>query len=90
MCATLPEYLKQNPHTIIAFAYLDLDLYEPTKFVLETIRPYLTKGSILGFDELIHPEFPGETVALREAVGLDRYRIRRWQHHSRPSYLVIE
>jgi hypothetical protein len=37
-----------------ALAYFDLDLYEPTRAVLEQIRPYLTKGSIVAFDEFAH------------------------------------
>ncbi len=41
---TLPKYLKNNPETIVAFAYFDFDLYEPTKKCLEMIIPYMTKG----------------------------------------------
>jgi len=69
---TVPKYLADNPHTIVALAYFDLDLYEPTRDVLEILRPYLVKGSVLAFDELAHPKWPGETVALRETLGLDR------------------
>ena len=28
-----------------------MDIYKPTKFVLEKIKPYLSKGAILIFDE---------------------------------------
>ena len=52
---TLPKYLENHPETIISFAYFDFDLYEPTKFALEQIKPYLTKGSIIAFDQLNHP-----------------------------------
>lgn len=62
----LQKYLNENPETIIALAYFDMDLYEPTKKCLEIIKPYLTKGSIVAFDELMHPEFPGESLALKE------------------------
>ncbi|WP_320065565.1 class I SAM-dependent methyltransferase [Micromonospora sp. RTGN7] len=74
---TVPKYLEDNPETIIALAYFDLDLYGPTKELIEVIRPYLTKGSILAFDELAHPKWPGETVALREVLGLDRAALRQ-------------
>jgi len=33
----LREYLDDNPQIIIALAYFDMDLYEPTKKCLETI-----------------------------------------------------
>lgn len=68
---TVPRYLEENPETIIAMAYFDLDLYQPTKELLEAIRPHLTKGGILAFDEPAHPKWPGETTALREVFGLD-------------------
>ena len=62
-CATVETYLKEHQETIIALAYFDFDLYKPTKKVLEVIKPYLVKGSILGFDELNGPDSPGETKA---------------------------
>jgi hypothetical protein len=87
---TLPKYLEQHPETIVALAYFDLDLYEPTKHCLEALAPYLTKGSVLGFDELNFPAFPGETVALREALGLNRHAIRRSPLSPTASYLVVD
>lgn len=89
-CKTLETYLRANPETIIALAYFDFDLYEPTKRCLELIRGHLTKGSVLGFDELNWPPFPGETIALKEVLGLDRHSIRRSPHNPNPSYLVID
>ena len=84
------KFLKDNPETIIALAYFDLDIYEPTKICLEAIKEYLTKGSVIGFDELNLHDFPGETVALKEVFGLDRYRITRSPYSSNQSYIVIE
>lgn len=86
---TLEKYLSKHPETIVSLAYFDLDLYEPTKKCLELLRSYLTKGSVLGFDELNFTAFPGETVALREVLGLDRYAIRRSPLSPTASYLVI-
>jgi hypothetical protein len=87
---TLPAYLKQHPETIVALAYFDFDIYAPTKSCLEAILPHLTKGSVLAFDELNCPEFPGETIALREVLGTARYAIRRDPYNPLTSYLVIE
>ena len=88
---TLPAYLKAHPETIVAFAHFDLDLYAPTKACLEALSPYLTKGSIIAFDELASPLSPGETEAVREVWGLDRFRIQRSPRHSgQGSYLVVE
>ena len=87
----LQEYLTAHPETIIALAHFDMDLYEPTKRCLEIMRPYLTKGSVLAFDELLSFVSPGETVALRDVFGLDRIRIRRSPVYSgHGSFIVIE
>jgi len=86
----LKDYLKNNPETIIAFAYFDFDLYEPTKKCLELIKGHLTKGSIIGFDELNVKEFPGETIALKEVFGLGKYKIKRSPISSLQSYIIFE
>ncbi|QMN55290.1 crotonobetainyl-CoA--carnitine CoA-transferase [Citrobacter freundii] len=87
---SLPNYLDTHPETIIALAYFDFDLYKPTRDCLEAILPHLTKGSVIAFDELNMPEFPGETIALREVLGLSRYAIRRDPINPLTSYVVIE
>jgi len=84
------KFLKDNPETIIALAYFDLDIYEPTKKCLEAIKGHLTKGSVIGFDALNQHDFPGETLALKEVFGLDRYKIIRSPYSSVQSYIVIE
>jgi len=33
---TIPQYLQDNPHLVVAMLYLDFDLYEPTRVALET------------------------------------------------------
>lgn len=86
---TLPAYLTRHPETIIALAYFDLDLYEPTKKCLEVIRPYLSKNSVIGFDELILDEFPGETQALREAWGFSNFEIIRDPISPQQSYVIM-
>lgn len=85
----LARYLERHPETIIALAYFDMDLYQPTKGCLELIQPYLTKGSILAFDELLHPEFPGETLALKEVLNITQYKIERFPTAPYPCYIVI-
>ena len=90
VCETLPKYLEENPHTIIALAYFDLDLYKPTKACLEAIYPFVIKGTVFGFDELNDQDSPGETVALRELLDLSNIKIQRYRYCSRTSYFIIE
>ena len=88
---SLQNYLEARPETIIALAHFDMDLYEPTKRCLEIVRPYLTKGSVLAFDELLSSVSPGETIAVREVFGLDRCRVRRSPAYSgHGSYIVVD
>jgi hypothetical protein len=87
---TLPKFLIDHPETIIALAYFDFDLYKPTKFCLEAILPYVTKGTVIAFDELNCPEFPGETLAVREVLGLSRYAIHRESSNPLMSYIRVE
>ncbi|MDA3807205.1 MAG: crotonobetainyl-CoA--carnitine CoA-transferase [Thiomicrorhabdus sp.] len=87
---TLPVFLADHPETVIALVYFDFDLYKPTKTCLEAILPYITKGTVIAFDELNCPEFPGETLAVREVFGLSRYGIKRDPSNPLMSYIVID
>jgi hypothetical protein len=87
---TFERYLKNHPETIVALAYFDFVLYEPTKRCLELLTEHLTKGSVIAFDELNNEDCPGETIALREILGLDHYKIQRSSVTPGPSYFIIE
>jgi hypothetical protein len=89
-CVTVPEYIAQNPATVIALAIFDFDLYKPTKVALEQVIPRLTKGSILMFDELNCPHMPGETMAVLEQVGLNNLRLRCDPNQPYRAYAVFE
>ncbi len=90
VCRTLPDYLKKHPETVISMAVFDMDIYKPTKKSLSLIKPYLTKGSLLVFDELCDEIFPGETEALREVFEPLSFRLRRLPITSRLSYFEVE
>ena len=87
---TVPRFMDEHPEIIIALAFFDLALYEPTKVCLEAIAPRLVKGSVLAFDELNAPEYPGESEALVETLGLRCGEIRRSKFLPDRSYIVIE
>ena len=87
---TIPLYFKKHPETIVSLAIFDFDIYKPTRIALETIIPFLCKGSILVFDELGDDIFPGETIALQEVMGLNKFKIKRFPMTARMSYLEVE
>lgn len=86
---TLDEFINDNQHLLIALLYMDLDIYKPTKFVLERLLKRVPKGGIVAFDELNHRAFPGETAALLEVIDVKNVEIRRVPFCSRISYFVV-
>ncbi len=87
---TAPAFLKDRPETVISLLYLDLDLYEPTKAALKAFLPRMPKGAIIAFDELNAANWPGETQAVLEELGLGKLRIKRFPFDTFISYAVLE
>lgn len=87
---TAERFLKENSHLVIALLYLDVDLYEPTKKILEVFAPRMTKGSILAFDQINCKAFPGETLAVEETFGIRNLEIRAFPYGTSISYAVIK
>ena len=87
---SIKDYLAKHPETIVAMAYFDFDIYGPTKACLEALRPHLTKNSVLAFDELNCPEYPGETTALAEVFGLGKCTLKRSPFSPWMSYTTCE
>lgn len=86
---TAGDYLRKNPHFLVALLYLDFDLYEPTKKALELFLPRMGKGAIICFDELNCPNFPGETLAFLEAMSINQCEIKRFSIDPWVSYIRI-
>lgn len=87
---TLPQYVEGHPELVVSMLNIDTDVYGPAKKALEVLRPRMPKGAVVIFDELASPLFPGETVAVQEALGLENCRIQRFEFAPALSYLVVE
>lgn len=87
---TIPKYVEENRHLVVALLYLDFDLYEPTLTALNAFLPRMPKGAVIAFDELNQREWPGETLAVLDAVGIKNLRIRRFPFTPQISYAVLE
>lgn len=87
---TFPKWLEDNTHAVVAMAIFDMDVYKPTRDVLEQILPRLTKGSLLVFDELNCEHFPGETQAVSEVLGLSRLALHCFPHQPYCSWAIWE
>jgi len=74
---TVRLYVDENQASVVAMAYFDLALYEPTIAALNAISERLVPGSVIVMDELNDPRYPGETIAFREWAKEKSYQIRR-------------
>lgn len=87
---TIAEFVRENRHLLVSLLFIDLDLYEPTKAVLEHIVPRMPKGAIIAFDELDNPIWPGETEALLAVLTINRLKIQRLPWDPYIGYAVLE
>lgn len=87
---TIQKWLDQNPFVVIGLAIFDMDVYKPTRDVLEAIRPRLFKGSILVFDEFNGTSWPGETQAVDEVFGLSNLKFEHFPHQPNCAVCVLE
>jgi hypothetical protein len=87
---TMPQYVAESPHLVVALLYLDFDVYEPTKAAIETFLPRMPKGSVIAFDELNHASWPGETMAVLDSIGIRSLRLERFAFQSTISFAVLE
>jgi hypothetical protein len=86
---TAETFLEKNPHVLVSLLYLDFDLYEPTKKGLEVFLPRMSKGAVLAFDEINHPLWPGETLALLESMNIRDVKIQKFPFEINMSYIVL-
>lgn len=86
---TLPRYLQENRHALVALLYLDMDIYLSTRAALEACIERMPRGAVIAFDEFGCERWPGETAALIDTLGVRGARLKRFDYDSYLSYLVI-
>ncbi len=87
---TIPNFIKENPHTIVSLLHLDFDIYKPSKIAIEKFLPRMPKGSVIALDGTNCPEGPGEAIALLECLDINKVQIKRNSFDSFLCYLFIE
>lgn len=87
---TIPAFVNENKHIVVSLLFLDFDLFEPTKIAIENFVPRMPKGAIIVFDEIDHPTWPGETLALIETLGIPKLRIQRFDFDPYIGYAIID
>jgi hypothetical protein len=87
---TIPKYVAENPHLIIALLYLDFDIYAPTDVALKHLLPLVPKGGIVGLDEVNSKKWKGETIALKENVTIGDIRLQKFHYDPWVSFYYVE
>lgn len=59
---TVPRFIQNNPSIKISLLHIDVDLYEPTKIVLEYLYPHVVRGGIVILDD--YGAFAGANKAI--------------------------
>ena len=86
---TIEEYIKNNPHLVVSMLYLDFDVYSPTKRAIELLKSRMPIGAMIVFDELNIREWPGETQALNDTLGISNLKIERFPFHPQISFAIL-
>jgi hypothetical protein len=83
---TVPAYLKTHPALKISLLNLDVDIYEPSKIILEYLYPRIVKGGVILLDD--YGVVAGETKAVDEYFRDSSVKIRKFPFCVTPSYII--
>lgn len=83
---TVPAYTKNHPELKISLLNVDVDLYEPSVTILETLFPLVSKGGIVIFDD--YGIFAGETKAVDDYFNKSKVEIKKIPFSKTPSYFI--
>jgi len=86
---TIPKFIKKNKHLVISLLWLDFDIYKPTKTALDFFIPKMAKGSLVIFDELNNPMWPGETIAFFESNKIKYRKLEIFEFEPNVAFLEI-
>lgn len=89
MCKTIPEYLHQNPHTMVSLLCLSVNLFDPTAAALKHFLPRMPKGAIVAIHTLNESVYPGATQAVLECANLRNAEIRCFEYAPNLAYFEV-
>jgi hypothetical protein len=82
---TLDKYIDDNPHLKISLLHIDVDLYEPSKVILEKLYSKVTKGGIIVLDD--YGAFAGTNKAVDDFFE-NKVEIKKLPYSNAISYIV--
>lgn len=84
--STLPNFLRKNKKLKISFLHLDMDVYEPTRFVLQKLFSKVSKNGIVLIDDYNYVK--GATKATNEFLKENNLRISKLSFDKRLSFVI--
>lgn len=84
---TLPEFVQQKSNLKLSLIHIDVDVYEPSKLILELLWDKLEVGGILMLDD--YGTVEGETKAVDEFFA-GKAKINNLPYYRVPAYIVKE
>ncbi len=87
VCKTIPEYIEKHPELKISFLNIDVDVYEPTKAVLDNLYERVNKGGVILLDDYSNV-FPGANKAVDDFFKDKNVLIKRFPFSPTPCYLI--
>ena len=82
---TLPKYVEENQHLKIALLHIDVDIYEPTKVILEQLWSRVVVGGLLVLDD--YGTIAGETRAVDEFFSDKNVRFQKLPFANIPTFI---
>lgn len=84
---TIDEYLRQNPAFRIAMLHVDVDVYKPTKYVLEKLYERVVPGGIIVLDD--YGMVKGGTEAVDDFINENNLSvvIEKIPYYQVPAYI---
>ncbi len=83
---TIPIFLKKRKKFKISFLHLDLDVYKPTSFALNSLFKYVASNGIILLDD--YKSIQGATIAINEFVREKRLKLKTLKFNKRIKYII--
>jgi len=86
--STIEQYLENNKNLKIALLHIDVDVYDATRFCINTLYDKVSGGGVIVFDDYSSVE--GATIAIDEFVAENNINspIEKMGYYKVPSFMV--
>ncbi|NBN78332.1 dTDP-6-deoxy-L-hexose 3-O-methyltransferase [Microvirga tunisiensis] len=83
---TLPRYLASRPELRLSLLHLDMDVAEPTRFVLETLYDRVVPGGLVVIDD--YATVAGATDVVDDFLRDRGLQLRKLPNYRTPAFIV--